>query len=245
LTPSSDDPSSAAADETIARHLRTAFLSRIAHDIRSPTGVASGALHELETALGPAADEQRVWLTMIRRGMKRLLRLADRLSMAAELEAHPIELAASRADLGVLVTQAIEAAKFVQSRSAVTIDAELAPGEHPAVYDARWLEPAIVDVLCNAIRFAYRRVRVTLSPAGTRLVLSIEDDGAGISPEAMASLFVRFAPAPGGGGGLSLPIAQAVVGGHGGRLSIEPSTLPPGRGDARGARVVIELDAAP
>lgn len=107
---------------TIDRYLRTAFLSRIAHDIRSPIGITAGALHELEGALGPQADEHRVWLTMMQRGVKRVLRLADRLSMAAELHERPLELARVRVDAGALVVQAVEAARFVQSRSAVTVD---------------------------------------------------------------------------------------------------------------------------
>ncbi len=231
-----------------SRFLRTVLLSRIAHDIRAPAGVVAGALHELESALGTTAAEHRVWLTMLNRGLKRLLRLADRLSMVAELEERPIQVARVRTDVGEMVKKSIEGATFVQSRSSVKVEALIDEGVFASV-DARWLEPALVDVLCNAIRFAHRNVRVQVSAvtdasgSPTKASISIEDDGAGVAPEAMATLFHRLVSRPSGSGvGLSLSVAHAVVIGHNGALRVEPSTLAPGRGEARGARFVIEID---
>ena len=243
---SAASPAETSVDARVeSRFIRTTLLSRIAHDIRAPTGVAAGALHELESALGASAPDHKMWLTMLHRGLKRLLRLADRLSMVAELEERSMLPARVRVEMAPLVRKAVEAAAFVQSRSSVTIDTEIADDVY-AMVDSRWLEPAITDVLCNAIRFAHRRVRISLTGGNQGAVLAIEDDGSGISPEAMSTLFYRFVPRPSGSGvGLSLSVAHAVVVGHGGKIRVEPSTLPPGRGEARGARIVVELDDAP
>jgi K+-sensing histidine kinase KdpD len=244
MTPEKCDAIASDSTAEASRFFRTTFLSHIAHDIRAPTGVLLGALHELESALGATATEQAIWLTMLRRSTRRLLTLADRLSRVAELEEHSITYSRTRIDVGNFVKQAVEAARFIQSRSSVTQSLDIDEGVF-ATIDARWLEPSLVDVLCNAIRFAHRNVRVSVKRARewAGAVIAIEDDGSGIAPEAMSSLFFRFVRRPkGAGAGISLSVAHAVVVGHGGRLRVELSTLPPGRGEARGARVVVELD---
>ena len=53
------------------------------------------------------------------------------------------------------------------------------------------------------------------------VLLAIEDDGPGIPPEKMDSIFQVFYSSKPGGTGLGLPIAQRVLEGHGGRIQVE------------------------
>ena len=224
------------------KFVRTTFLARIAHDIRAPAGVTAGALSELESALGPAAKDHEIWLRMIHRGIKRLLRLADRLSMVAELEDRPLELALSLVDLKELVQSALAATVFVSGRSAIQVEVDMTPDRVIARSDARWLEPALGEIIGNAIRFARRKVRVQLLHKEGRAELIVEDDGSGIATEALETIFTRFTHRSAGNGlGISLSIARTVIEGHGGRIRVESSSLPTASDGVRGARIVLEL----
>ena len=62
------------------------LFARTGHDVRGPAGVVAGALDELELALGGETTARNaVYFTMARRGVRRLLRLADRYTAASEL----------------------------------------------------------------------------------------------------------------------------------------------------------------
>ena len=84
-------------------YLRTLFLERVTHELRSPLGVIDGALQELECALGEDAANHRGLLDMARRGIRRLARTADRLQQTAMCERARLDLEWQRCDLASLV----------------------------------------------------------------------------------------------------------------------------------------------
>src|SRR6478752_5732048 len=173
------------------RYLRTRFLERVAHDIRGPVGVTGGALDELELSFeGKLGDGERALFVMARRGMKKVLRIADRLARAAQLENRGLRLTMKSHDLRELVRTSIEEARFLEGRRGITVDAVV--GELPCVVqaDADWFGLVLVDLVGNAVRHAKQRVLLTLRSAPDECLVVIEDDGAGIKellPE-------RFAP---------------------------------------------------
>jgi signal transduction histidine kinase len=83
----------------------------------------------------------------------------------------------------------------------------------------------------NAARHARSTVMFTLRIEGDRVVLTVDDDGAGIDPDDRARVFDRFVrlddarSRDGGGAGLGLAIVRAVAQAHGGTASIGESRL--------------------
>lgn len=105
--------------------------------------------------------------------------------------------------------------------------------------DREDLEEIAGNLMENACKWARRRVRVTARPAGAWLVLTVEDDGPGLAPEARAQALARGGRLDEGapGSGLGLAIVQEVMAAQGGALSLEAS--PEG-----GLRAVVRLPAA-
>jgi len=102
------------------------------------------------------------------------------------------------------------------------------------------------NLLDNATRHATSAVRVTLVTADDQVTLTVEDDGAGIPPEAREQVFERFTrldegrARDAGGLGLGLAMVRALADRHGGTVTIVDSvddTFP-------GARIVVTLPAA-
>ena len=104
--------------------------------------------------------------------------------------------------------------------------------------DAKALTRALVNVVRNAVRYARSRVALTVECAGSRTVISVDDDGPGVPPAERERLFEPFARLESsrdretGGAGLGLAIVKSVAEWHGGEARISDSPL-------GGARVSI------
>lgn len=81
------------------------------------------------------------------------------------------------------------------------------------------IERALTNILSNAVRYARTAIVVSLSAAGEGVVITVEDDGAGISEEDLPHIFERFYKGRGGVTGLGLSITQEAVRRHGGTVS--------------------------
>lgn len=219
------------------------FFGSLAHDLRSPLGVVSEALAELRSEFAESlTDEHRLLVNLADRGVRRLGRIADTVSVLAALESGTFEVRPRPLDLFELLREAVATASAIEPRREVTVVSEVPEGPCAALADAERLSRAVVEIVINAVRHARRKARVAveLSPGVARLI--IEDDGQGVAPAFRDNLFRRFMPRPSRSGlGMGLSIAHDVVLAHGGELTLEPSELPAGRPGTTGARFVITL----
>ncbi len=109
-----------------------------------------------------------------------------------------------------------------------------------APLDAALYRRAIVNLLRNAVEAA--RSRVVLLGEGEEggvARVAVEDDGAGVTPDALPKLFVPFFSTKEGGTGLGLALVAKIAALHGGSVSAERSAL------LGGARFVLSVPVAP
>ena len=226
-----------------------AFLASLAHDLRSPLGIVSLALGELRADFtADLTDEHRMLAGLADRGLQRLGRIADSLSLVAALDSGRFELHCQPIDLVDLVRAATATGILLEPRKQVEVTCELPEGRCRSVADQPRLTHVLSELVMNAIRHAHRRVRVRLEIAHGESRLAVEDDGKGPTETARATLFHRFVGARSRGGlGIGLSSASDVIAAHGGHLTLEASTLGPGRPNTVGARflAVLPVAAAP
>jgi signal transduction histidine kinase len=198
-----------------SEYLRTKFLGRIAHDLRGPVGVTLGALDEIERTLSPKGDELQPLLRMAHRGLRRILRSAERLDRTSQLEAKARKWEPVPCDLDALVRQVVLEAELTEGRERVVVEQPGNATRCMASVDPPWVRAALHEIVSNAIRFARAHVVVETRETETEVCVLISDDGPGFS----GSIAPRFAPRSEAGGlGLSLPMVQDVVHAHGGRV---------------------------
>lgn len=230
-------PASSDDSEPNGDYVRTEFLQRIAHDLRGHAGVIHGALQELEASVSDQAGSPSTFFGMAKRGVKRILRMAERLQQTGQLAHGAPSLTSSDCDMRVLVQQAAEDAEAIEARKKITIEIDLPGATVGCVADGHWLSAAFFEVTSNAIRNATARVWISVqTPDPEHITISFTDDGKESDEFGPA----RFkAPKDRRGLGLGLAIVEDVVAAHGGSFAIAYGRA--AAGDRFGARVTLTL----
>ena len=207
--------------------LKNEFISTVSHELRTPLTSIRGSLSLLSGGVaGPLAPPAAELVGIAHKNSERLLRLINDILDLDKVEAGKLDLHLEPAELGPLLTQAVEAHQGYAAEHGVRLEAVLdAPGAHVRV-DADRLGQVLANLLSNAIKFSPRgeRVTVRLSRQAHGLRVCVEDRGPGVPDAFRARIFQKFAQADGSdtrgrsGTGLGLSIARALVERHGGTL---------------------------
>jgi two-component system sensor histidine kinase KdpD len=197
--------------------LRSALLTSISHDLKTPLAsvlAAAGTLRDLATALSDA--EKTELLATIIDESERLNRFIANLLDMTRLESGAIVPNTAPHDLGEIVGSALRRAGKILARHRVEL--ELAPGLPMLNLDAVLFEQVLFNLLDNAAKY---------SPAGTTIrirswrdrnavCLQILDEGDGIPPAELEHIFDKFYRVEKGdqvraGTGLGLAISRGFI----------------------------------
>ncbi|UFR01336.1 HAMP domain-containing histidine kinase [Streptomyces sp. Go40/10] len=197
------------------------FVADASHELRTPLTLMRA---ELDVALHRprSAGELTDTLRSVDTEVQRLIDLSNALLDLEELgSSHHLTRARIRlADL-------VEAAAAPHQRTAGQAGRVLSVDvPDTAIHgDARWLQPALGNLLDNALRHGRGTVRLAATVHEGRLRLSVTDEGPGFPPEFLPRAFDRFARAEASrtseGSGLGLAFVQAVATAHGGTAHAE------------------------
>ena len=210
--------------------LRNELLGMAAHDLRSPLGVIQNYSDFLEVDAGPLLnDEQRAFISTITRTSRVMLGMVDDLLDVTSIEAGRLTLDRQPSDLCRLLADNVNVNRTLAARKDIAV--EFAPvGPLPLVaLDADRIQQVLNNLIGNAIKFSTpgNRVSVTAAVSGDAVIISIADQGLGLSASDLTNLFKPFARATvrGTAGekstGLGLAIARSIVEAHGGRIWAE------------------------
>lgn len=199
-----------AAEEARARErlgeidrLKTEFLSRVAHDLRTPLASVSWSVQNLLDGIaGPLGEVQVDYLRSVRASTAQLSRLVNNLLEISRLEAGKGPAVAEPVDWTAIVGEAISSLTPLGRAKGVRIESCVAPGLGPVGSHRDKLNEVVVNLLENAIRYAPpgSAVEVTLERAAAgRQRLRVRDHGPGVPAGEREAIFERFhqgAPSP-------------------------------------------------
>lgn len=224
-----------------ASRVRERFLALVSHELRTPLYAVRSATALLSH---PATDEARRLraIEVLDRQAAQMTRLLGDLLDVSLITHDRFELSRVPLDFREPIRNAMDAVVTTRAKSGVRIVAALAEEPFPLLGDPARLEQVFTNLLTNALRH---------SPAGTKIVIGLErcgpraratvtDEGEGIAPERLETLFELFGHARerrsnSSGLGLGLGIARRIVAGHEGTLQAQSEGL------GRGARFIVEL----
>jgi signal transduction histidine kinase len=216
-----------------AEQEKDAFLSLIAHQVKSPLTAIKGFAQLARRASGPAGDAgERIarHLGVIEQQADRIGRLVDELADANQLRKGTLRLGPAPCDLAALARAAVEAQQSALAPHRIAF--AVAGDPLPLHADPARIAQVIGHLLLNAARFSpvAGRIDLTLARAGRSAHLAVRDQGIGIPPADLARIFERFHRAANAtaanpdGLGLGLFIAREIITRSGGTLTAE-STL--------------------
>jgi signal transduction histidine kinase len=166
-------------------------------------------------------------------------RLVDDLRDAARIGAGQFGVRRAPTDLVAVARQVAAELQATTRRHWIVVEA-------PARLEGRWdrdrVGQLLTNLVANAIRYAPDGgpIRIGLARRDDEAVLSVRDEGIGMSPEQIERLFRAFSRVhpdqPAQGLGLGLCIAKAIVDGHGGRIWVESA---PGKGTTISAALPV------
>lgn len=222
--------------------LQPQFLSRIAHDIRSPLGLLSGALEEIREDLKGQLDEgHERMLSLAERGLARLDRMARMLSTIAQIESGSLRLSRESYDVARLVREVAESVDREDPRRGLSLEIEVPEGTILSM-DLERMREALWELIAQARRQASSTIRIALTDEDGALELRIEDDGRGLDAGSRRGAFDRtHEPADRRGTGFGLSVARDLVRAHGGDIRLADSSLAPVRPGTVGVAFVATL----
>lgn len=221
--------------------LRSALLTSISHDLKTPLASIIGAVSSLR-AYGPSYDDaaKGQLLSTVQEEAERLNRFIANLLDMTRLESGAVEPRLSMTDLSEVVGSVLKRAQPILARHRVHV--ELAPDLPMLKLDFVLFEQALFNILDNAAKYAPQGSTVELrgARAGERVLLQVLDEGDGIPPEDVERVFDKFyrvqaADRRRAGTGLGLAICRGFIEAMGGTIAAGNRT------DRRGAVFTIEM----
>ncbi len=213
-----------AADQAKSR-----FLANISHELRTPLhGILSYTRFGLNEVATAEREELRGFFGNVDHCANNLLCLVNDLLDLSKLESGRMAFESRHAELGQLVEMVVDEFKSMCAEHKVTICHRMPEEAMTATVDPNRIQQVVRNLLSNAVKFSPvdGTIFVELRRVGKNFLLSVRDEGPGILPEELETVFDRFIQSSKtmsnkGGTGLGLAICREIVNWHQGRIWAE------------------------
>jgi heavy metal sensor kinase len=217
------------------------FTADASHELRIPLTILKG---EVEVALRhPRSEEDYKHLLKQHLDIiERMQRIVNDLLTLARADSGLLELAQDQVDLSLLLQEVAQHHLILFSDNNINLNMDIQDNLE-VMGDDSHIERVIFNLLNNAFKYAPELSTVTLSAHAENdvAVITISDEGPGISETHQARLFDRFyraddarARTEGGGAGLGLAICKRIVEAHKGDISVQSR-------EGEGAKFIVRL----
>ncbi|MES3032944.1 MAG: ATP-binding protein [Gemmatimonadota bacterium] len=217
------------------------FLATLAHELRNPMAPITASLAIMKLSSNPQdhASAQNV----IERQVTQLVHLVDDLLDVGRISQGKLELRRKPLDLNAAIQAAVESTRPLLDRRRHALSLSLAEPPLRVDGDLTRLTQVFANVLDNAVKYTPEGGRISLhaSVAGNDAVVTIRDNGIGVSEAMMPEIFTMFsqvremASARQTGLGIGLALVKRLVELHGG------SVVARSEGSGLGLEVAITL----
>jgi PAS domain S-box-containing protein len=221
------------------------FLALLAHELRNPLAPIRYALAS-NRKQGKTPEQQKRAEEIIERQVTHMSRLLDDLLDVSRITRSTLELKKSPTELTTVIGSAIETARPVLDTKQHNLSLDLPKHAVPLEADAVRLSQVFSNLLINAAKYTDPGGQIELRAVreGSDVIVTVRDNGIGISADMMPRLFDMFSQAKTalgraeGGLGIGLSLVRGLVTLHGG--SVKAYSQGPGMG----SEFVVRLPAS-
>ena len=232
-------------ERTLIDRMKSEFVATAAHELRTPMTIIYGYTELLKMGTD-SMDEQQEMLEVIHTQSQAMIHLLNDMLDVARIEAQAVGLYQMELQpIGPRLQTLADS--FITSDNHNKITLEMSPNLPEVKVDIAKLEQAIKNCLSNAYKFSPKRGEVTMRVTEVthdkqrKVLIAIEDQGIGMTPEQLERVFEKFYRAdPSGvipGTGLGMAIIKSIIEQHGGAIVIESEL-------GKGTQVMLYLPVA-
>jgi two-component system sensor histidine kinase BaeS len=224
--------------------MRRQLLGDVSHELRTPLTAIKGSMEGLIDGVLPATHET---YQQIHSEADRLNRLVDDLQELSRVEARAYQLDLRSLDIYSVVRTVTKRLAPQAEAKGISLDLELAPDLPRIIADEDRAVQILTNLTGNALQYTDENGRVTVAAKriNNAVQISVRDTGIGIPPEHLSHIFDRFyrvdksrSRRAGGGSGIGLTIARALVEVQGGHIWAESA------GEGQGSTFTFTLPIA-
>ena len=210
--------------------VRRDFVANVSHELRTPLSILRGYIETLLDNPKTSREELSRILGVMERHSKRLDLLAQDLLTLAQLESANPNLQLGNVDLPSFFGEVIRDWEKKLAKKQLNVIVDVPPGLPPIRADQARLQEALYNLLDNAVKYSreHGEIRLMARRRDEEIVLSVSDNGIGISKEDLPRIFERFYRVDKArstesirGTGLGLAIVKHVAQLHSGRVEAE------------------------
>ncbi|MCM8782999.1 MAG: cell wall metabolism sensor histidine kinase WalK [Candidatus Omnitrophica bacterium] len=210
--------------------LKSNFVSSVTHELRTPLVAMEKSVSLLLTQDIPES-QQREFLAITQRNLKRLTLLINDLLDLSKLEAGKMDIRRQPTEISTIVEEAVSGLETWAKTKSLMINRIIDEGLPQINVDPNRIIQVLNNLIGNAIKFTPSGGTITIEAHLIRedneLEVSVQDTGIGIPKEDLPRIFDKFfqvgerAPTDISGTGIGLSIAKEIIKLHGGRIWAE------------------------
>jgi PAS domain S-box-containing protein len=223
-----------------ANRQKDAFFAALGHELRNPLSPMLTAL-QLMRLRGVEGREVEI----LERQVTHMRRLVDDLLDVSRITSGKVQLDMDDVDLAEILLRTLDTVGPLLEQRHHQLRVHIPKGSFGVRGDPARLTQVVTNLLVNAVKYSDEGSNITLdaSVEGGFVRLSVRDEGIGILPEMLDTIFDTFVQRPESvdrsrdGLGLGLAIVRSLVRQHGGRVFARSE------GPGKGSEFVVELPA--
>ena len=241
-----EDKERARAELEAADVAKDRFLAVLSHELRNPLAAIAAASAAFGTARRLDDETALRARGVLERQVNTMRSLLDDLLDISRLRLGRLDLKRRRSPLAGIVAAAVEAARPSIDQRQHALAVSLPEGSIALDVDPVRISQVLSNLLVNAAKYTPQGGRITLDveALASDVVITVADNGRGLDPDALDSLFEMFWRAPdldsssGSSMGIGLSLARNIIALHGGTLQAHSD------GPGQGSSFVVRLPMA-
>ncbi|MEJ0104841.1 MAG: PAS domain S-box protein [Bacteroidota bacterium] len=197
------------------------LVMTLAHEVRNPLNNINLSAQQLSTEI--TSDEPQLYLEIINRNSKRIGDLITELLHSSR----PTEIELQKISLTAVLDESIAAAFDSIQLKRITLEADYHHTEGPVTGDPGKLKIAFLNIIINAVEAMKEgegRLSIQVINESSAYIVSIKDNGTGISEENLTKLFEPYYTSKPNGMGLGLASTLSILQSH--KASVDVNSKP-------------------
>jgi PAS domain S-box-containing protein len=211
-----------------AYRLKSEFLASMSHELRTPINALIGYTSlMLDRIYGELTKQQEEGLKRIQNASNHLLVLINDILDLAKIEAGKMPVHLEPMHLRTVIAEVAAHMEPQIKKKHLEFASDVDPDTPVMFSDRTKVKQIVLNLLHNAVKFTHHgEVRVSVSPHGHRVQITVKDTGIGIRPEHLEVIFEEFRQVDQsrtreyGGTGLGLSITRKLVSLLGGEVHV-------------------------